>query len=91
MFVSLFEMSLNSVYVCMCVHDFSQADSGFRVSCLDLTSAADCCRMTLLMLNDSLKWNNELSKYDCGVQKDVRLGKVIRPLPPGHKIWFVYI
>lgn len=58
---------------------------------LAVTAAADCCKMTLLILSDSLKWNNELSKYDCGVQKDVRLGKVIRPLPPGHKIWFVYI
>lgn len=57
-------MSLNSVYVCTCVHDFSQAYSGFSVSCLDITSAADCYKMTLLILNDSLKWNNELSKYD---------------------------
>lgn len=65
MFVSLFKMSLNSVYVCtrMCIT--SQADSGFSVSCPDITSIADCSKMILLTLNDSLKWNSELRKYHC--------------------------
>lgn len=51
--------------VCMCAHMcallFLQVDSGFGFSCLNVTSS-DYSKMTLLILNDSLKWNNELSK-----------------------------
>lgn len=52
--------------VCLCTcasgHSFFQVDSGFSFSCLNVTSTTDYSKMTLLILDDSLKWNNEPSK-----------------------------
>lgn len=52
-----------SVCVHMRVHYFFffQVDSGFGFSCLNVTST-DYSKMPLVILNDSLKWNNENDK-----------------------------
>lgn len=74
--------------MCMYAHCFFQADSGFSFSYLNnLLSTTIYSKMTLLIMNDSLKWKNALNIIVGS--EDVKLGKITILLWPGHKIWLV--